>query len=44
MGSLADAFSYSGVPQDKYKELALLNDLELTDQVTAGKLIKIVGE
>lgn len=43
-GSLADAFSYSGVPQEKYNELALLNDLELTDQVPAGKLIKIIGE
>ncbi len=43
-GTLASAFSSYGVPQDKMKEFALLNNLELTDQVQAGKLIKIVGE
>jgi predicted Zn-dependent protease len=42
--SLSDAFAYFGVPQAQYKELALLNDLELTDQVTSGKLIKVIGE
>jgi predicted Zn-dependent protease len=43
-GTLASVFSSFGVPQDKMNEYALLNDLELTDQVQAGKLIKIVGE
>ena len=43
-GPLSDAFAYYRVPQTQYKELALLNDLELTDQVPAGKLIKIIGE
>jgi predicted Zn-dependent protease len=43
-GTLSDAFSYYRVSQDKQSELALLNDLELTDQVPAGKLIKIIGE
>jgi predicted Zn-dependent protease len=43
-GTLADAFSYYRVSQDKQAELALLNDLELTDQVPVGKLIKIIGE
>ena len=43
-GTLADAFTYYGVKQDKKAELALLNDLELTDKVQAGKLIKIIGE
>ena len=43
-GTLASAFTYYGVKQDKMNELALLNNLELTDQVQAGKLIKIVGE
>jgi predicted Zn-dependent protease len=43
-GTLANAFSSYGVPQDKMSNLALLNNLELTDQVKAGKLIKIVGE
>lgn len=43
-GTLANAFSSLGVPQNKMNELALLNNLELTDQIQAGKLIKIVGE
>jgi predicted Zn-dependent protease len=43
-GPLSDAFAYFRVPQSQYKELSLLNDLELTDQVQVGKLIKIIGE
>jgi predicted Zn-dependent protease len=43
-GTLASAFSSYGVPQDKMSKMALLNNLELTDKVQAGKLIKIVGE
>jgi predicted Zn-dependent protease len=43
-GTLANAFSSLGVPQNKMNEMALLNNLELTDQVQAGKMIKIVGE
>jgi predicted Zn-dependent protease len=43
-GTLSDAFAYHRVPQAQYKELALLNNIELTDQVKAGKLIKIIGE
>jgi predicted Zn-dependent protease len=43
-GTLANAFTYYGVKQDKMAELALLNELELTSQVQAGKLIKIIGE
>jgi len=43
-GTLANTFSYYRVPQSQYEELALLNDMELNDQVQAGKLIKIVGE
>jgi len=43
-GTLNDAFAYYRVPQKQYNELALLNDMELSDQVQAGKLIKIVGE
>jgi predicted Zn-dependent protease len=43
-GTLADAFRYFGVPQSKMDELALLNNLELTDQIQSGKLIKIIGE
>lgn len=43
-GTLASALSSYGVPQDKMNEFALLNNLELTEQVQAGKLIKIAGE
>lgn len=43
-GTLADAFKYYKVPQKKYKEIALLNNMELTDRVSKGKLIKTVGK
>jgi predicted Zn-dependent protease len=43
-GTLADAFRYFGVPQNQMNELALLNNLELTDRVQSGKLIKITGK
>jgi predicted Zn-dependent protease len=43
-GTLANAFAYYGVKQELQAELALLNELELTSQVQAGKLIKIIGE
>ncbi len=43
-GTLSDAFVFYRVPQKQFNELALLNDIELTDQVQVGKLIKIVGE
>ena len=43
-GTLADAFNYYKVPQAKMAELALLNNMNLTDRVQAGKLIKVIGE
>ncbi|MBW6533732.1 MAG: M48 family metalloprotease [Mariniphaga sp.] len=43
-GTLAEAFRYFGVPQNKMNELALLNNLELSDLIQSGKLLKIVGE
>ena len=43
-GTLANVFSYFGVPQAKMEELAFLNNLELNSQIQAGKLIKIIGE
>ncbi|MBG0859289.1 MAG: M48 family metalloprotease [Bacteroidales bacterium] len=43
-GTLADAFNYYQVPEKMRAELALLNNMELTDKVTTGKLIKIIGE
>lgn len=42
-GTLADAFKYYGVKQEMMNELALLNNLELTYRVQAGKLIKVTG-
>lgn len=43
-GSVSDAFKSLGVAQNRMNEMSLLNNLELTEQVQAGKLIKIVGE
>jgi len=43
-GTLANAFTAFGMKQEMMNELALLNNIELTDQVQAGKLIKIVTE
>jgi predicted Zn-dependent protease len=42
-GTLTEALRYFGVQQDQMQELALLNNLELTDRVQPGKLIKITG-
>jgi len=42
--ALSEIFRTFGMPADKYKELALLNNMELTDQVQAGQLIKTVGK
>jgi predicted Zn-dependent protease len=43
-GTLSEVFAALGVKQAQMAELALLNNMELTDRVTAGKLIKIVGK
>jgi predicted Zn-dependent protease len=43
-GTLSEAFTVLGVKQPQMAELALLNNMELTDKVEAGKLIKIVGK
>lgn len=42
--SLEDAFKYYKVPQDRFNELALLNDKELNYQLSKGDLIKIVSK
>lgn len=42
-GTLSQTFRSLKVPESQMKELALLNNLELTDQVAKGKLIKIIG-
>ncbi len=44
-GTLASAFRSLGVQQQKeLEDLAFLNNMELTDQVSAGTLIKIIGD
>ena len=43
-GTVASALTSYGVKQDKLAEVALLNNLELTAQVPAGKQIKVIGE
>jgi predicted Zn-dependent protease len=40
--TLQEAFRTLGIPADKYQEYAFLNNLELTDQVQSGQMIKIV--
>lgn len=42
-GTLADALRYYGVKESEMKDLASLNNLGLSDKVTRGKLIKILG-
>jgi predicted Zn-dependent protease len=42
--TLADTFKSFGVPADKYKEYALLNNMELTTPVKVGQLIKTVSK
>ncbi len=41
-GTLANTFRYYNVPQDQMEHLALLNNMELSDNVNRGKLIKII--
>jgi predicted Zn-dependent protease len=43
-GTLSDAFTSLGVKKADMDKLALLNEMELTDKVQPGKLIKIIGE
>ena len=43
-GTLADAFRSFGIQQQQMEKIAFLNNMELTDQVQAGTLIKIVGD
>lgn len=42
--TLSETFRDLGVPQQRMNEMALLNNLELTDRVEAGRQIKIVGK
>lgn len=42
--TVADVLEYYDVPQDKRRNMALLNNKELNEQVSQGELIKIVSE
>jgi len=44
LGTMADALKYFGVSQSQMNELALLNDIPLTERVSQGKLIKIISD
>lgn len=43
-GTATEVFKSLGVPQNRMNEMALLNNLELSSNVPAGKLIKVIGE
>jgi predicted Zn-dependent protease len=43
-GTFSDALQSFGVKQAQMNEFALLNNMELTDKVQPGKLIKVIGE
>lgn len=43
-GSVSQVLASLGVPQDKLKDIALLNNLELKDNIPSGKLIKTIEE
>lgn len=42
-GTLSDAFRSMGVPQSRMEEFSFLNNMELSDRVEAGQLVKIAG-
>jgi predicted Zn-dependent protease len=42
--TLQEAFQNFGMPSDRFEELALLNGMQLTDQLSKGMLIKVVGK
>jgi predicted Zn-dependent protease len=43
-GTVSQVLTSLGVPQDQLKDIALLNDMDLKDNVAAGKLIKLIGQ
>lgn len=43
-GTVSEAFKALGVSSGKMNEVALLNNLSLTDRVDAGRLVKVIGE
>ena len=43
-GTFNDALRSFGVAESKYKELSILNGLALTDRVSSGTMIKVIGK
>jgi predicted Zn-dependent protease len=43
-GTLAEAFRSFGIPQERMEEMALLNNMQLNERVSAGRLVKIAGK
>jgi predicted Zn-dependent protease len=43
-GTLADAFRSLGIQQQEMGKMAFLNNMELTDQLQAGTMVKIIGD
>lgn len=43
-GTLSEALRYHGVTTQKLEEHSFLNNLELTERVQAGKMIKVLGQ
>ncbi|HEX6333122.1 MAG TPA: hypothetical protein VFZ78_02785, partial [Flavisolibacter sp.] len=43
-GTLQTALASYNTPQNKLEELSVVNGMRLTDQVTAGMLIKVIGQ
>ena len=41
--TMAQALKYYKVPADKYDELAIINGVELSESLSAGSLIKVIG-
>ena len=42
--NLAQALTANGVPAKRHEEMAILNGMQLNEQVNAGSLIKVVGK
>jgi predicted Zn-dependent protease len=42
--TLQAAFQYFNVQGDQFERLAILNEMKLSDRLTAGSLIKVVGK
>ena len=43
-GSVSEVLGYYGIPESRKKNIALLNNMDLSDRLIRGDLIKIVSE